>query len=1152
MPVKRLTALTLKGSQGGGVGDGPVESGGSTAAAAAAAADTDGVRHAYLFPATNEEEVHPGVHAPVVTFSRGGAISRLLTPPPSRAESVGSNDCYNSQCSRSDNSSLFHSCYSSGAHSSAERAGTASPTLIPTHCRSYRHNPYIASPGAAGSPLMPESPESVSCTEHESARDLSLGGGHFAGEHGRRCIIRSRHAQSSSRSTSGCSRKLAEPIAGMGYHASSLLQPQQLVAALPPQHSVESLSREGSFLGRSDPSSVGQSCRSSPAAAAAPLAMLLASASSFRGAQHGAHHHHPPTQYQSNATYGAGGTTPETSTLYQSLSSVNVTVSTNSNNPYIGVRMTPETTLLQPQGVALSRSFEGGPRTVALESNMHPLLLYEPQSQELLLPREPNQHETRAREAQQQQQRMAAPLPMQVVSVLAHGSRYGNSQASPMTSALGEGSRAYRGAARTASVGHASVTKRPPSSMSAARNPTESFDAEPGSPVQRQEQRQQQQRRPLSLPSYSSSPHERWMRGCSPHSVAQQLRATPKPLADHISSPHGATMPAVGSAAMSIGSTSVGGTSRSHSGARDTAPAFSTFPAVASTVSPVPMAETGLALDALSSSRLQDVVADGEGQHRQAVGSARPQPPASSPFVTPPRYQDAGAEALNSTHTDLLSETAPQLTPNSASGADWPFYPLQDSSTNAAGTYWAEGENAHGYGDASRLSQHGYVGALREKGAAEDTLAEFGASEGRLSPSAPLATAATSGTCGFAPTGTARHFLDGAVPSRVRGENDVDISDEEEKGLDDDEGSVTAADATHKSKRKKKRARRNRKAKVLEDLPPATSMKYLPPPPPPLPPGSPRQLNRAGAPAKDAPSTPAFDRYYAILLRWYKRLLADEADFVDIANARSFDAATAAAALSAEAREVRDGSHTAADKPPSVCPRQPLHSGPITPLMGPVSPPLMPTTVPAYLGGTGSGTGNNAEVHVRCPRIEQYMAPCDIPAELLLLPTPNTALNNPGGNQAETVAETQATGTATMVVPHSVKDVPSAVRWARDLETWWFCYVFPHAAHTRHLPLTWPPASISPASLTISHTGAGAVGYEYPYGWPTVMPQPMMVSPIQSVYGAHGNGGMGSGHAIIGSGMGSPVYAHVPMQHQMPPPLPPMPPGYLMGVYSTY
>ncbi|KAG5505145.1 hypothetical protein JIQ42_04332 [Leishmania sp. Namibia] len=1139
MPAKRLAALKLKGDQG----NDSTQRGGPTTTAAVV---TNGAQRSYRFPVTNEEEGHPDIHAHATAFSRGVAISRLLTPPISRAASIGSRDCCDAKSSRSDNSSLFHSCYSSGARSSAERAGTASPTLTSTHCRSYRHNPYVTSPGAAGPPLMPESPASASCAEHESARDLSIGGGHVAGEQGRRCIIRSRQARSSSRSTSGCSRTLAGPIAGVGYHASSLLQPQQLAAAFPPQHSVESLSREGSFLGRSDPSSVGQSCRSSPAAAAAPLAMLLASASSFRGAQHGAHHHHPPTLYPSSAIYGAGGATPETSALHQSLSSVNVTVSTSSNNPYIGVRITPETALLQPQMVAHTRGFETGPRTAALETIAHSMSFYEAQPQEPLLPRESNQHETWAREAQQHW--MTAVLPTQVMPARAHGF--------PATAAVGESDRAYSGAARAASADDASMSKCLPASMPTALNPVEGSGIEPDTLVHRQEP--QQQKGLFSLPLYSGTPHEGWMRGCSPCSATQQQGTAPKQLADHISLFHGVAMPAARSTAISFGGTSAGDASRSHSVARDAARQFLPLSTIAATVSPVPV-EMALATSGANSSCVTAFIADDGMQHRQtasrarspdspytAAGRALPRHAAHPPLSTPPHYRDMCANALNSKHTNLLSDTAPRPTPNSASAAEWPFYRLQHISSSAVGVCSVEGDKAHNYSDG---------GASLARRVTEDTPAMASTSQSRVWPSVPLVSAAATGdTCGPAPMDNERHWLGGAVAARVRGENDAENTDEEGKGGNDDEGSVTGADAAQKGK-KKKRAHRNRKAKMLEDLPPVTSMKYLPPPPPP-PPMSPMQLNPTGAPVNDASSTPAFNKYYAVLLRWYTRLLSDEADFVDIVNARSFDAATAAAALSAEARQARDGSHAAAGKPPSPCPRQSPQFGLINPLVDPAPPSLVPKTVPAYFGGTGNSSGSSAEVHVRCPRIEHYMAPCDIPAELRLFRAPTTAGKNPEGIKSETMAETQVAGADTMVMPHSVKDVPSAVRWARALETWWFCYVFPHVAHTRHLPRTTQPlaqsASTSPASLTVSHTGSGGAGYDYPYGWPTAMPQPIIVTPIQGVYGGHSSLAMSGGHPVMGNGMCSSVYGPMPMHHQMPPPLPPMPPGYVMGVYSTY
>ncbi|CBZ24956.1 conserved hypothetical protein [Leishmania mexicana MHOM/GT/2001/U1103] len=815
--------------------------------------------------------------------------------------------------------------------------------------------------------------------------------------------------------------------------------------------------------------------------------MLLASGSSFRGTQYGAHHHHS-VHHQSGAFYGAGTATLEMSNLYQSPGSINVTVSANSNNPYIGVRMTPETTLLQPQSAAHGRSAEAGPRT------------------------EPNQHDTRFREAQQPW--MTSALPVQVVPVYVHGSRHSNPQSSPVAAALGEGNRNSSGAARAASEGYAIMTNRPPGLIPTAINQLDRAYLEPRSPVPPQ---QQQQRVP------------------------------------HIYLSHAAAMPAAGSTTISIGSTSVGDASGTRSVACDATRQFSSFPAVAVSVSPVPLEEMEPAPDGCSSSSLTaSIAADDDLPRRQlaiparsphrpykAVSPARPRCAIQSPFSTPPRYRGACAYALGSSQTGLPSDTEPQSTPASSDTAAAPLYPRQHS-RNDAGARSADGDKVQGYSDRRLPSQQSYGGASSAKGVPAHALAEVGAAQGRPLPSVQLMPAAsTDGKSGAVQAPKESRPRSGAAAYQAQGENDVEDSDEDGKGGDEEEGSLAAPDA---AQRKKKRVRRNRKPKALEDLPPVTSMKYLPPPPPP-PPALPRQPDHAGAAANDASSSSAFDRYYAVLLRWYARLLADEADVVDIATASSFDAATAVAAMSTEARQARDGGYAVDDKLPSACPLQYLHSGSISSPMGSISLSLMLKPSLAYFGSSGSGSGRNAEVHVRCPRIEQYMDACDIPAELRLFPTPNTA-------------ETQATGAAPAALPHSVKDVPSAVRWARDLQTWWFCYLFPHAAHTRHQPpAAWPqmpPASMSPGRLTIPHTGSGGVPQDYPYRWSTTVPQPMMMNSIPGVCNVHDSAAMGSGHPMTANRVRSSVVAHMPMQHQMPPPPPRMPPGYLKVLHSTY
>ncbi|CAG9571284.1 conserved hypothetical protein [Leishmania major strain Friedlin] len=874
--------------------------------------------------------------------------------------------------------------------------------------------------------------------------------------------------------------------------------------------------------------------------------MLLVSASSFRGTQHGAHRHHS-AHHQSSALYGAGTTTPDTSNLYQSLGSINLTVSANSNNPYVGVRMTPEATLLQPQSVAHGRSAEAGPRTAVLEINRH-LSFYDAQPLDSSLSRESTKHETRFREAQQPW--MASTLPMQVVPVYAHGSRHSNQQSSPVAAALGEANRNPSGATRAASEGYASMTNRPPGLMPTVINQVERTYLEPRSPVLTQ----QQQQEPHSLPSYNGTPHEGWVRDYSPHSAVQQQRAPPQQRSLHTSPSYAAAMPAAGSTTISIRGTSANDASRTRSAACDTTRQFSPLPTIGFAVSPVPLVEMEPALDDYSSSSLTKSIADDDLQRQQAtilapsphrlntaVSPARPRCATQSPLATPPFYGDACACALDSTQTGLPSDTVPQSAPVSCGTAAAPLYSRQHIS-NDAGACLAGAEKVQGNSDVHLPPQHSYGGASPAKGVPTQTLAEAGASQGRPLPWVQLMpAAATNDKSGAVQPPKECHPLSDAPAYRAQGENDVDDTDEDGKGGGDDEdGSLTAPDA---AQRTKKRVRRNRKPKALEDLPPVTSMRYLPPPPPP-PPALPTQPGPTGAAANDVSSSSAFDRYYAVLLRWYTRLLADEADFVEIATATSFDAGTAVAAMSAVARQARDGSYAEDDKLSSAGPLQHLDSGPISLPMSSISPSLMSKPSPAYFGSSGGGNGSNAEVHVRCPRIEQYMDACDIPAELRLFPTPNTT-------------GTQATGAAPAALPQSVKDVPSAVRWARDLEMWWFCYVFPHAAHTRHQsPAARPqmqPASMSPRGLTIPHTGSGGVLQNYPYGWSTTMPQPMMMmNSIPEVYGAHDSAAMGSGHPTIANRVCSPVGEHMPMQHQMPPPPPPMPSGYSKGLHSIY
>lgn len=422
-------------------------------------------------------------------------------------------------------------------------------------------------------------------------------------------------------------------------------------------------------------------------------------------------------------------------------------------------------------------------------------------------------------------------------------------------------------------------------------------------------------------------------------------------------------------------------------------------------------------------------------------------------------------------------------------------------------------------------------------------------------------------------------------------DEDAENEDQEEDG-DDDEGNGAALQRGAGGKRKKKRSRRTRKVKVLEDLPPVTSMRYLPPPPPPPP--------TSAEEPQPGPTSPDLLRYVAVLGRWYARLITDEADFVDVARAGVFDAAAAAPSLSAAAQQTRGGRSTpyvwTAMPHVAWTPLSSPHSGPISPPSGLMSPP--------YTASSGSNLGGvavAAEVHVRCPRVEQYVAPDNVPA----------ALQVPASGRA-----------AEQETPTAVKDVSGVLRWARDLETWWFCYVFPYVAHPRHQPpptaqmmassptqqhpfqfqphqqqqqqhpvpqpymqhaspymhqhphqqqrqqiygqqqqqpYMQPVAVGTPANFSSFYTSSGSAGYEYPYGWSSAtapVPQPMMMGPMPSVYSPTSQQQpvmpMGGSYTAMGSAMQSPVYGHVQMQQTMPQPPPPMPRGYLMGMYSAY
>jgi hypothetical protein len=447
----------------------------------------------------------------------------------------------------------------------------------------------------------------------------------------------------------------------------------------------------------------------------------------------------------------------------------------------------------------------------------------------------------------------------------------------------------------------------------------------------------------------------------------------------------------------------------------------------------------------------------------------------------------------------------------------------------------------------------------------------------------------------------------------------ADLEEEEEEGVesDDDDGSAAArttfttatgaaAADGKKAKNKKKRARRNRKRKFLEDLPPATEMKFLPPPPPPLP----ASYDGSGAAMSTEPRF-SFDKYYQVLLRWYERILADEADFVGVnctpaaqpsGNPNINVAGASAGSLEASHATLQNsdvsqssGNHVADSAMFTLTSLNVAGSNAAG--LHATSPNPATARVRRMAGG--------GEVPVLCPRIEQYMPICDIPSSLvkscaavavaapysdarrfsLLSGTSNaegTAATQAGAKPASEGEEEKAMDSPGAKLLH-VQHVGRAVQWANDLMSWWLCYVHPHSFNSRRqrIPQDFPlpvAAGTTTPAFTQVHPSSNT---DSVCNW---TPSSMVMTSYESGRGqpyhsssfgttSSGNVGMSvmSGsvsvaagaapeHAYTGLPMSSyPTYAGHDMTAPPPPPpphhhayQPQMPPPSVMGVYTVY
>ncbi|KPA77288.1 hypothetical protein ABB37_07179 [Leptomonas pyrrhocoris] len=454
---------------------------------------------------------------------------------------------------------------------------------------------------------------------------------------------------------------------------------------------------------------------------------------------------------------------------------------------------------------------------------------------------------------------------------------------------------------------------------------------------------------------------------------------------------------------------------------------------------------------------------------------------------------------------------------------------------------------------------------------------------------------------------------------RLHGAMTNEISDEEDAEDDGEEGATlatsvnagAAAAADTKAKhKKKKRARRNRKQKFLQELPPATEMKFLPPPPPPLP--APHDGAETAAPGSKETAVD-FDKYYGVLVRWYERILADEADFVG-SNSASLPLSVAAAQASGNGVASLEASHTTLQNSGTLTPRTSQT------MTGSMPDAIPGTTVFAMTNFNGSGaaattttpTTNNphassaaarlrhttggGEVPVLCPRIEQYMPLSDIPLGLRT-GVPNgsgTSVRRYSlqstGSSVESPATVHGGETAAAAAPVlHVQHVDRAVQWAAALNSWWLAYVHPHSFSSRRqrippgfpmppIPTATAAAAATAAAFPSPNTGSNMGSMD---GWSassTAVTGYEGQQQQQPFYGSGGMGGGGAGMQVM-SGSGSvaatatsnAMYAGLPLSsyspyspYSIPGMAPPPPPlqqqpqmqqlshPSIMGVYTIY
>ncbi|KPI84988.1 hypothetical protein ABL78_5954 [Leptomonas seymouri] len=1122
---------------------------------------------------------------------------------------------------RSENSS-FYRCRSTGERSLVAAPCSASP--------SYRHNPYVASP-ASEACLYLASPESTGLEEAAGQRS-SNGGHHIAHERSvdvtsdGRLVVRSRshHGMSSlARSTSESGGHPHHRSRHMSpVPMSSMEDPQMAAADAAPRHYGRQDSSASLYCDNFSGSAMLYSCTESSSTAshhASPSpgqisSLVRAPASPLTTALHTRRRTESPLNKSHSRS------SPETSSLYYSFGNQSsATAASTSNNPYVGVRFTPEA----PAALAVNQDGVS-PYSVAL------------QQRHSTVPRINNDGgaggEVGGFHAAYRRTPIAEDIPFRMTRAYpSMSSRSTTPQNSPGNVVLNSTEFTMdipsiyvspTAAAHAAAQANVRTTATPRSRRSDTPPPYNLPSSTPLSPetasmivpqsqpavIALHQQHYHTSSGPVTLPPYavftdaarpeaSTSSQNSNLRRLHSHTSAQLQRqrqtaehTPPPPPPPYVPPPQAAHPTAANPPPYihsSSRSSSNGGIQLLYSLGSDLALPSTTT----STATTTPSRDTAMGTTAIPAPPPYDSPSRATTPDQTDVLSDQPSPTHFRNFT-------AAGEGSGSTEED--EEGRPNRKGGKCSSAD-ALLPITEK------TYLASGNSTNGMtrtvaclpemlseGPATLL-------ALNETGVAtaEAGMESSGAIRCHVTPDVSeqkqrrqREEVKTLESTWERSQGQPQHSTAAAPTAPVKGAMADAASDEDVDDDDDDDGEeggarmtssgATTADGKKVRNRKKKRARRSRKLKFLEDIPPVTEMKFLPPPPPPLP-----------APYDYMSTALDFDKFYALLLRWYERILADEDDFVGLsyavlppnlvaaqANANGAGSLEASQSTLHNSGMLQNSGNFTSCNPatiavptPEATPTSTLFALTSFANAGPTAATPPTNSANAGTAARARRTPGGGEVPVRCPRIEQYMPLCDIPPALRsgmqdgpapsarrysLLSTGSNFDNAPApasgaadeyskpadGGRVDEGGDAPDRAAATTTSVLHVQNVDKAVQWAKDLNSWWLCYVHPHSFTSRRQNILqgFPISTITPTATAVFTQPNQGSNMGSMYGWSS---SSFVMTGYEGQQTFPGPGGMGSGGvgmSVMG-GIGS-VTAAASSDHPYP--------GRSMQAYSPY